>query len=171
MNKPNVGVAIAGGLGLAFIGYCFYFDRKRRSDPDFKKKLIEKRLRQRQARNDKDSSKYPDLTDETAVQSFFMSEIALGEQLMGLGDIENGVEHLANAVAVTAHKENLLNVLRSTLPDPIFRLLVEKLPEVSQKIYNSNKLKTGPSRFESERTEARIVEIMEEHIAIDECLD
>ena len=61
-----------------------------------------------------------------------MSEIALGEQLMGLGDIENGVEHLANAVAVTAHKENLLNVLRSTLPDPIFRLLVERLPEVSQ---------------------------------------
>ena len=31
-----------------------------------------------------------------------MSEIHLGEQLMGLGDIEAGVEHLANAVAVTS---------------------------------------------------------------------
>ena len=31
-----------------------------------------------------------------------MSEIQLGEQLMALGDIETGVEHLANAVAVTS---------------------------------------------------------------------
>ena len=51
---------------------------------------------------------------------------------MALGDIENGVEHLANAVAVTSHKENLLNVLRSTLPDPIFRMLIERLPEVTK---------------------------------------
>jgi import receptor subunit TOM20 len=61
-----------------------------------------------------------------------MTEIQLGETLMGTGDIENGIEHLANAVAVTSHKENLLNVLRTTLPDQIFRMLVEKLPEVSQ---------------------------------------
>ena len=31
-----------------------------------------------------------------------MNEIQLGEQLMALGDIETGVEHLANAVAVTS---------------------------------------------------------------------
>ena len=61
-----------------------------------------------------------------------MAEITKGEQLMALGDIEAGVEHLANAVAITSHKENLLNVLRSTLPDPIFRMLVERLPEVSK---------------------------------------
>ena len=67
-----------------------------------------------------------------AVQRFFMNEIALGEKLLGLGDIENGVEHLANAVAVTPHKENLLNMLRSTLPVPIFGLLLERLPEVSE---------------------------------------
>jgi len=40
-SKANMVGVIAGGLGLAFIGYCFYFDRKRRSDPDFKRKLIE----------------------------------------------------------------------------------------------------------------------------------
>jgi import receptor subunit TOM20 len=72
------------------------------------------------------------LTDEVAVQKFFMTEISLGEQLLGVGDIQNGIEHLANAVAVTSHKENLLNVLRTTLPDPIFSLLVQKLPEVSR---------------------------------------
>ena len=40
MNRGIV-AAVAGGLGVCFIGYCFYFDRKRRSDPDFKRKLIE----------------------------------------------------------------------------------------------------------------------------------
>lgn len=72
------------------------------------------------------------MTDEVAVQKFFMTEISMGEQLLGMGEVESGIERLANAVAVTAHKENILNVLKSTLPDPIFRLLLEKLPEVSQ---------------------------------------
>jgi hypothetical protein len=107
-----------------------------------------------------------------------MSEITLGEQLMGLGDIENGVEHLANAVAVTAHKENLLNVLRGTLPDPIFKLLVERLPEVSRKIYNSHKART-PGAFEQVvessqmfvNESAKIVEITSENLAVDDCLD
>jgi hypothetical protein len=40
-GKSNMIAAVAGGIGLAFLGYCVYFDRKRRSDPDFKKKLIE----------------------------------------------------------------------------------------------------------------------------------
>ena len=44
MLSRNVGVAIAGGLGIAFLGYCVYFDRKRRNDPDFKKKLIESKI-------------------------------------------------------------------------------------------------------------------------------
>jgi import receptor subunit TOM20 len=108
-----------------------------------------------------------------------MSEIAKGEQLLALGDVETGIEHLANAVAVTSHKENLLNVLRTTLPDPIFRLLVEKLPEVSQKIYNSYKAKapggvsasTGRNTADPFSSEAKIVEITEENLAIDDCLD
>ena len=34
--------AIAAGVGAAlFVGYCIYFDRKRRSDPNFKRKLRE----------------------------------------------------------------------------------------------------------------------------------
>ncbi len=40
-SKPNLIAAVAGSLGLAFVGYCIYFDRKRRSAPDFKQKLAE----------------------------------------------------------------------------------------------------------------------------------
>ena len=36
------------GLGVAataVIGYCIYFDRKRRSDPDYRKKVKERKLK------------------------------------------------------------------------------------------------------------------------------
>ncbi len=130
--------------------------------------------------------------DESAVQQFFMKEIALGEQLMGLGDIENGVEHLANAVAVTAHKENLLSMLRQSLPDPIFRMLIERLPVVSAQMFSTYKMsgfaRGGTAEDETEDEEdfqregAKITEIFEdeedqmtavvnEELCIDELLD
>lgn len=31
------------GAGLCFLGYCIYFDNKRRNHPDFKKKLKERK--------------------------------------------------------------------------------------------------------------------------------
>lgn len=37
------GSRIAAGVGAAlFVGYCIYFDRKRRSDPNYKNKLRER---------------------------------------------------------------------------------------------------------------------------------
>ena len=33
-------LCLAGMLGSLFVGYCIYFDRKRRSDPDYKKKVL-----------------------------------------------------------------------------------------------------------------------------------
>jgi len=54
--QTNLMAAVAGGLGLALVGYCVYFDHKRRSAPDFKKKLIEKRRQARTARQAKYST-------------------------------------------------------------------------------------------------------------------
>lgn len=34
--------AVLGAAGLAFVGYCIYFDRKRRSDPLYKEKIRER---------------------------------------------------------------------------------------------------------------------------------
>jgi import receptor subunit TOM20 len=42
MNPKTVGI-VAGLSAAAFVGYCLYFDRKRRSAPDFKAKLRERR--------------------------------------------------------------------------------------------------------------------------------
>jgi mitochondrial import receptor subunit TOM20 len=41
MINKNIVAVVAGGVGLCFLGYCIYFDKKRRSDPDFKRKLRE----------------------------------------------------------------------------------------------------------------------------------
>ncbi len=40
LSKTGLGIA-AAGAGICFIGYCVYFDHKRRSDPMFKQKLRE----------------------------------------------------------------------------------------------------------------------------------
>ena len=43
------GTTLSVGLvSAAVIGYCIYFDHKRRSHPDFKKKLREKRRKLKQ---------------------------------------------------------------------------------------------------------------------------
>merc|ERR1712116_114654 len=98
MTKTSLSV-LAGVAGTLFISYGVYFDRKRRSDPDFKKKLREKRK--------------------------------------GKGDIDSGVAHLSNAVAVCGQPQQLLQVLQQTLPPQVFSLLLERLPSVGQRLMAS----------------------------------
>ena len=40
MSGKFVTLCAVGLLGSLFIGYCVYFDKKRRSDPDYKKKVV-----------------------------------------------------------------------------------------------------------------------------------
>uniref|UniRef100_A0A8C1ZU11 Translocase of outer mitochondrial membrane 20 n=1 Tax=Cyprinus carpio TaxID=7962 RepID=A0A8C1ZU11_CYPCA len=123
-GKPS---AIAAGVcGAIFIGYCVYFDRKRRSDPNFKTRLREQL--------------YEDLKDAAAVQKFFLDEIQLGEELLAQGDYEKGVDHLTNAIAVCGQPQQLLQVLQQTLPAPVFQMLLTKLPTISQRIVSSQSL-------------------------------
>lgn len=59
----------------------------------------------------------PDLKDHDAVQRFFLQEVQLGEEMLANGELEQGVEHLANAVAVCGQPHQLLQVIL-----PIFLL-------------------------------------------------
>lgn len=128
--------AVAGVCGTLFIGYCIYFDHKRRSDPLFKQKLREKRAKNRQLKEQgrKNASKFPDLKDYEAVQKFFVQEVQMGEELLTQGEIENGVEHLSNAVAVCGQPQQLLQVLQQTLPPQVFHMLMQRLPAISQRL-------------------------------------
>uniref|UniRef100_A0A8C6NUQ0 Translocase of outer mitochondrial membrane 20b n=1 Tax=Nothobranchius furzeri TaxID=105023 RepID=A0A8C6NUQ0_NOTFU len=134
--------AIAAGVcGALLLGYCVYFDRKRRSDPGFKN-----RLRERECRpplpplGPGSGEQLPDLKDAEAVQKFFLEEIQLGEELLAQGDYEKGVDHLTNAIAVCGQPQQLLQVLQQTLPPPVFQMLLTKLPSISQRIVSAQSL-------------------------------
>jgi import receptor subunit TOM20 len=136
MLSQSVWTVAAAGAGLCFLGYCVYFDRKRRSDPFFRQKLREKRRKAKQSGKGKENSSFeiPDLKDTEAVQRFFLQEVQLGEELLATGDIENGVEHLGNAVAVCGQPQQLLQVLQQTLPAQVFQLLLMRLPIAGQRL-------------------------------------
>uniref|UniRef100_A0A8P4GHD2 Translocase of outer mitochondrial membrane 20b n=1 Tax=Dicentrarchus labrax TaxID=13489 RepID=A0A8P4GHD2_DICLA len=76
----------AGVCGALLVGYCIYFDRKRRSDPNFKNRLRERRRKQKAAKERAGMAKLPDLKDAEAVQKFFLEEIQLGEELLAQGN-------------------------------------------------------------------------------------
>ena len=66
------------------------------------------------------------------MQRFFLQEVQLGEELLASGDIDNGVDHLSNAVAVCGQPQQLLGVLQQTLPAQVFQLLIQRMPQASQ---------------------------------------
>ena len=83
LSKLSWGLAVAGAE-LCFIGYCIYFDHKRRSDP--KAKLRERRRLAKQQKSSKGiSTKLPELTNPEAMQKFFLSEVQKGEELLATG--------------------------------------------------------------------------------------
>merc|ERR1712243_478144 len=134
VNAKTVGL-VAGLGGLAFIGYCIYFDRKRRSDPDFKRRLREKRKQAGKLKGGGVSGPaLPDFSDQEAVQRFFLQEVQLWEQLLAQGDIETGVEYLSLAVAVCGQPHALLGVLQQTLPPQIYQLLLQNLDSAQKKV-------------------------------------
>lgn len=98
ITKTSLAVGVAASL---FVGYCFYFDHKRRNAPDYKKKLHERRAAEKEhKKKSKGGKKLPNLSDHEAVQRYFLHEIQMGEALISSGDIDRGVEHLSNAVIV-----------------------------------------------------------------------
>ncbi|XP_013861382.1 translocase of outer mitochondrial membrane 20 [Austrofundulus limnaeus] len=140
MMSSKTTVVFAGACGAVFIAYCFYFDRKRRSDPLFKEKLRERRRKQNASIENAGLSKLPDMKDPEAVQKFFLEEIQLGEELLSQGEFEKGVDHLTNAIAVCGQPQQLLQVLQQTLPPPVFQMLLTKLPTISQRIMRAQPL-------------------------------
>ncbi len=133
MDGKTVGI-MAGIGAAAFLGYCIYFDQKRRSAPDFKEKLRAKRKAKALNNQSSGNIKLPNLSDQEAVQKFFLQEVQLGEELLSQGDVENGVEHLSMAVAVCGQPHSLLGVLQQTLPQQIYGLLLQSLDAAQRKV-------------------------------------
>ncbi|XP_057315309.1 mitochondrial import receptor subunit TOM20 homolog [Hydractinia symbiolongicarpus] len=124
----HVATIAAGIAGVTFLGYCIYFDRKRRSDPLFKQKLRERRANAKKNVGKSSSDlNLPDMKDQEAVQKFFLEEVQKGEEYLGQNDFDNCVKHLTNAIAVCGQPQQLLNVFKQTLPPNVFQMLIQNL--------------------------------------------
>ncbi|VEL10492.1 unnamed protein product [Protopolystoma xenopodis] len=128
----EAGVIAAFGAGFCLVAYCIYFDHKRRSHPDFRAKLIKKRRQQALAA--KKTIDLPCLSDQNAVQRFFLEQVQSGEVALNMGAIEEGVQHFALAAAVCGQPGHLLQLLRTTLPPPVFSLLAKALPDARAQV-------------------------------------
>ncbi|ERE65691.1 putative import receptor subunit TOM20 like protein [Cricetulus griseus] len=110
-QNSDIAVGICSSL---FIRYHIYFDCKRRSDPNFKNRLQERRKKQKLAKERTGLSKLHYLKDAEAVQKFFLEEIQLGEELLAQSEYEKGVDNLKNAIVVCAQPQQLLQDSSST---------------------------------------------------------
>ena len=119
MLSTQAQLTLAGVTGGLFLAYCVYFDHKRRSAPDFKKKLRAKREQQRREEERRNAPKYPNFKNEAEVQKYFFEEIQAGEDFLARGEVEEGVLHLANAVAASGQPTQLLNLLKQSLPPDV----------------------------------------------------
>jgi import receptor subunit TOM20 len=48
------------------------------------------------------------------------------------GDLDNGVDHLAQAVAVCSQPQSLMSLFQQTLPPELFQEIIMRLPQVAQ---------------------------------------
>lgn len=131
MNSRLIISVAVSAIGTAFVGYCIYFDRKRRSDPQFKEKLRERRLKAKKVKDASQTAemkgRMPDRNDQAAMQKFFFDEIQKGEELLAAGEFEKSVTHLTNAIAISGQPQQLLQVFQQTLPPDVFKMLMTNL--------------------------------------------
>ncbi|OQV26081.1 putative Proline synthase co-transcribed bacterial-like protein [Hypsibius exemplaris] len=122
----NWTLGVVAGVTAA-VGYCVYFDHKRRSDPQFRQKVLARRARATQAANR--ASGMPDPSDAEAVQRYFMMQLQRGEACLMNGMLEESITHFCNAVRASGSPSQILRILSESLPPQVFNLIVKRLSE------------------------------------------
>ncbi|XP_046503718.1 TOMM20-like protein 1 isoform X6 [Equus asinus] len=122
--------ALAVGGAVAFLGYCLYFDRKRRGDPAFKRRLRDRR--RAAPRAGAGGAQLWDPEKNEKLQERFLQEVQMGELWLSRGEHRMGVEHLSNALLVCGQPQELLKVFKHTLPPKVFEMLLHKIPLICQ---------------------------------------
>ena len=119
--------------GAGLLAYCLYFDHQRRAAPDYCEKVRLRRKQQRDAREN-EHIELPPKGDSKAIESFFIKEIELGEELMQMGEVDRAVKHLSYAVAFCPQTDSLLSYMREVLPPSAYEKLLQSLVSVGRRI-------------------------------------
>lgn len=153
MNSTTALKWICGVGAGVFVGYAIYFDYCRTRGSDYKEKIRESELshcyrmfclaeRKRAAGARADiNMQLPDMGDRAEVQQYFLQQVQLGEELISqgtywlvgwvvfdnLGIIDEGVQHLCNAIVLCGQPDQLLAIFQQTMPMQYPKIL-EELP-------------------------------------------
>lgn len=130
-------VATVAAGALAAVGYCVYFDKKRRSDPDYKKKIRERRQKAKEQASP--TIQWPSLSDPESISQFMMMRLQMGEDLLSAGKIEEGTDMMAQGLVVCGAPQQLLSMMQQQLPTEIFRMLLVKIPKMGKAYTQSTK--------------------------------
>ncbi|ORX49502.1 protein import receptor MAS20 [Hesseltinella vesiculosa] len=146
MNNRSVALYAAGAAAVVGVSFLFYFDYKRRNNPDFRRKL--KRDRKKAAKlakqteeDDKQTmikliehvivsaarEQYPKTPEE--MEKFFMTQVAEGESLCAQGEAHynDAVLPFYKALKVYPAPEELLQIYQKTLPEAVFSIVMNIL--------------------------------------------
>lgn len=142
ISPKTIGIA-CGAIGL--IAYCIYFDRKRRSDPNYREKVQARRERERKSREEQDEVELPPENNKSAMEKFFVREIEIGEELIQAGEVDRAVKHLSYAVVFCPQPSQLLAYMKEILPTDAYKKLVDSLEVVNKRVvekYSNIKVKS-----------------------------
>ncbi|CAF1330336.1 unnamed protein product [Rotaria magnacalcarata] len=129
---------LVAAVGVSFIGYCVYFDRKRRNAPDFHEKLKAKRQKQKQKpQQTGGTSSFNKINDAEEMRHYFLEQIQLGEDCLTRGDIDTGLNCLAKAVLACSQPQNLMVFFQQSLPSELFQELITRIPKIAQSMEDS----------------------------------
>ncbi|XP_002137189.2 mitochondrial import receptor subunit TOM20 homolog [Drosophila pseudoobscura] len=147
-----------GTAGALFIGYCFYFDRKRTRAPDYKKRVHERRMRQAMSQLGGGTGQAGAADDneeddqDLVMQMHFVEEVKKGERHIKEGSVDEGLTHLCNAIMLCTHPGALLEMLQANLPEVLFRPLMMRLHELNQRSGSSSEDYSETSSYDTTRT-------------------
>ncbi|BFF89225.1 mitochondrial import receptor subunit TOM20 homolog [Drosophila madeirensis] len=136
------------------LGFCVYYDKKRREDPDYKRKVRTRRLNAKLAKEQKQRAatvaamaQAPQAPAQALsglvrpnTEQYFLEQIHLGELRILAGDIETGITHMINATRVCIRLQTFLNMLESTLSEEVFSMFMLKMLQAEQARNNSNSI-------------------------------
>lgn len=127
----------------AVVGYAIYFDYQRRSSPEFRKSLKKKSAKQQKlAAKEEEHSKKTKLetvkkalnddleanpipTEFSQKETFFMQQVALGEQLSAQSDKKiDAAICFYKALAVYPNPTDILGIYQRSVPEDVYEIVV-----------------------------------------------
>eukprot|EP00053_Salpingoeca_punica_P009324 m.83490 g.83490 ORF g.83490 m.83490 type:complete len:133 (+) comp14976_c0_seq2:198-596(+) len=129
MPLPSTGVLIAAAA-TAVVAGCILFDRHRRSAPDFKEKLREKRRRQKHQAEA--AQREAEMPSQEALQLFLRQRWMTAMQLLNEGNPQEAVPLICSVLRMHSEPMQLLNRLQRELPGEIYAMIIHTLQSEMQ---------------------------------------